>query len=136
MTAAKYIVKGINDDQDYCELCGRKDLKKVVWLAAVLEDGSEGGLIHAGCDCAAKLLSQGKSKKESTSAKIVLDRAQVIDKAQYWLQSNHEPKDVVAGLWRVFGYSARPMYKSVVISMGDDQLHVWADRVQNFVPLF
>ena len=49
-------VKGVNDDTDTCELCGKTNLKRVVWMAPLSSDGEEGGVQAIGRCCAAKLL--------------------------------------------------------------------------------
>jgi len=47
----RYIIKGINEDESVCELCGKINLKRVVWL----EDVETGHLTHVGTSCASKL---------------------------------------------------------------------------------
>jgi acetyl-CoA carboxylase carboxyltransferase component len=49
-------ITAINDEQDYCSICGKTHLKKVVWL----EDSTTGELHHVGTECAAKLLKISK----------------------------------------------------------------------------
>jgi len=49
----RFKVLGINDDRDFCEICGKVELKKVVWL----EDKETGEIFHAGVNCAAKKMS-------------------------------------------------------------------------------
>lgn len=46
--APKYIVRGVNDEKDYCECCGKTGLKKVVWIENV--ETSE--VMHFGVVCA------------------------------------------------------------------------------------
>lgn len=48
----RYSILGINDDESVCSICGKKDLKRVVWL----EDTETGGdPFPVGTTCAAKL---------------------------------------------------------------------------------
>jgi len=44
----RFIIKGINDDRDFCMCCGRKGLKRVVWI----EDTESGEIKHFGTTCA------------------------------------------------------------------------------------
>ncbi|ABL96747.1 hypothetical protein BcepF1.016 [Burkholderia phage BcepF1] len=46
----RYIVKGVNDERDFCECCGKKGLKRVVWI----EDTETGEIKHFGTTCAAQ----------------------------------------------------------------------------------
>lgn len=66
-----YRIYGINDDHHICSCCGKRNLKKVVWLAALDETGSEFSDPEPyGVDCAARLLNIGKMSKESAEKKI------------------------------------------------------------------
>lgn len=52
-----YKLLGVNQDHDTCSHCGRKGLKKVVWLDTVDVDGNpDGAPSPYGCNCAATLL--------------------------------------------------------------------------------
>lgn len=44
----RYQFLGVNDDRDFCECCGKVDLKRVVWI----EDLEEGTIKHFGVVCA------------------------------------------------------------------------------------
>lgn len=46
---ARFNVLGVNDDRDFCECCGRTNLKKVAWI----EDSETGAIKHFGTICAA-----------------------------------------------------------------------------------
>lgn len=46
----RFIVKGINDDKDFCECCGKNGLQRVVWI----EDTETGEIKHFGTSCAQK----------------------------------------------------------------------------------
>lgn len=46
----RFIIKGINDDENFCACCGKQGLKKVVWI----EDTETGALEHFGVICALK----------------------------------------------------------------------------------
>jgi hypothetical protein len=45
---ATYKVLAVNDERDYCECCGRKNLKKVAWI----ENEETGEIKHFGTVCA------------------------------------------------------------------------------------
>jgi len=47
--ANRYKVVGVSDDKDFCECCGRKGLKRVVWI----EDTETQEIKHFGTTCAA-----------------------------------------------------------------------------------
>lgn len=48
MIANRFQVVGVNDDRDYCECCGRKGLKRVVWVRDIETDEVK----HFGTTCA------------------------------------------------------------------------------------
>lgn len=53
-----YRLIGVNDEQDWCCLCGKTGLKRVYWLDRVDADGTQvGAPSHYGSECAAQLLS-------------------------------------------------------------------------------
>lgn len=65
-----YKLKGINEDQDYCEICGKTNLKKVMWLAELDEDNNElGHVFAAGTTCGASKLgiSQGSKTRDENA---------------------------------------------------------------------
>jgi len=66
----QYTLKGINEDHDTCEVCGKTDLQKVMWLSEIDSDGNESGdPIAAGTTCGAKLLGlRLRSHKKIQSA--------------------------------------------------------------------
>lgn len=45
---SRFIVLGVNDDQDFCQCCGRNGLKRVVWI----EDTETQDVRHFGTTCA------------------------------------------------------------------------------------
>ena len=44
-------ILGVNDDADFCDVCGKTHLKRVVWIQDLEGDG---GIIHVGTTCATK----------------------------------------------------------------------------------
>jgi hypothetical protein len=73
---AKYIVKAINDESDYCECCGKKGLKRVVWLSYIDVGNTEIEPGHYGTMCAARMMGYKgitKSKAENILSKELYD---------------------------------------------------------------
>lgn len=57
--AKRYALKGINDDRTECEVCGKIELKRVMWLVELDEEGNEvGDAFHCGTTCGAKLMKR------------------------------------------------------------------------------
>jgi len=50
MTTPRYVVIAINDEQDTCDCCGKKGLKRVVWLHDTIADAE----VAYGTTCAAR----------------------------------------------------------------------------------
>ena len=46
--ASRFVVKGVNDEQNFCSCCGKSGLKRVVWI----EDTETGVVSHFGTTCA------------------------------------------------------------------------------------
>jgi hypothetical protein len=64
-TASRFVIKGINDEQDSCSCCGKTGLKRVVWI----EDTETGDINHFGTSCATQPAKCfGISKSEINSA--------------------------------------------------------------------
>lgn len=55
----KYALKGINDEESVCVVCGKVELKRVMWVVEIDSDKNEAGEpFHCGTTCGAKLLGQ------------------------------------------------------------------------------
>ena len=55
----RYALKGINDDETTCSVCGRVELKRVMWVVELDADGNElGDPFHCGTTCGAKMMNQ------------------------------------------------------------------------------
>ena len=55
----KYQLRGINDEETVCSICGKIHLKRVMWIERMDEDGTViGDAIHCGTTCGARLLSE------------------------------------------------------------------------------
>lgn len=68
----RYRVLGVNDDIDYCDCCGKQNLKKVVWI----EDTETGAIDHFGEVCA-------KNPAKAFGANI---KAEIKDAVKTWKQ--------------------------------------------------
>lgn len=69
--AKQYKLKGINDDYDTCEVCGKTNLKRVMWLVEISEDGDEiTEAFPAGTMCGAKLLGLRLRSEAKVNRKI------------------------------------------------------------------
>lgn len=82
----KYAYKGTNQDTETCEVCGRTDLKKVMWLVELDPNGNELGEAFAtGTTCGSKLL--GYSQKDFTKA--TKEAARTLEQQKTWAYHNH-----------------------------------------------
>ncbi len=82
----KYGLVAINDEQDHCTICGKVQLKRVMWLAELDIDGNIiDDAFNCGTTCGAKLLKVSTSK---LNTKVKNAQAQ-IDRQREWLQSQH-----------------------------------------------
>lgn len=82
----RYALKGINDEQHECAVCGRIELKRVMWLVELDADGGEIGIpFHCGTTCGAKLLGYTQSKVNTAVKNYVAN----LSMRRYDLQCNH-----------------------------------------------
>ncbi len=59
----RYALKGVNDEESICSICGKIELKRVMWLVELDADGNESSdAFHCGTTCGAKLLGYTQSK--------------------------------------------------------------------------
>ena len=67
----KYKVYGINDDTDTCEVCGKTNLKRVIWLMPLDAEGNEVAAqpMPVGTDCAGRMMGWSFSRQK-TEAKL------------------------------------------------------------------
>lgn len=55
----RYALKGINDDETTCSICGKVELKRVMWIVELDADGGEiGDPFPCGTTCGAKTMKQ------------------------------------------------------------------------------
>lgn len=75
----KYKLKGINDDQDVCSVCGKVNLKRVAWLVAIDNGEEVGEVFPVGMDCAGRMLGW-KENKTRKQISLVADFESFIEK--------------------------------------------------------
>lgn len=85
--AQQFTLKGINNDVETCEKCGKTGLKRVMWLEVLDEEGNgTGSVIPMGTCCGAKALGfkgQYKSVEQVAEAfKAQEKKTQVIEEAK------------------------------------------------------
>ena len=62
----QYTLLAVNDEQTVCEVCGKVELKKVMWLAPLNEDGGiDGEAFAVGTTCGAKMLKTTYGKLQT-----------------------------------------------------------------------
>jgi predicted metal-binding protein len=66
----RYQVVGVNDENDYCECFGKKNLKRVVWI----NDTESGEVKHFGTTCATRPAKGFDVEKEVKAAIEKFDR--------------------------------------------------------------
>lgn len=107
----KYAYKGTNNDTENCEICGRNDLKKVMWLIELDPDGGElGEAFAAGTTCGAKLL--GYTQKDFNKA--IKTASENMENKKRFVYHNHplmkEAKEIRKDLQKTL--SGRELRKS------------------------
>lgn len=60
----RFEVRGVNDERDFCECCGKNGLKRVVWI----EDMEMGDIKHFGTTCAQSPIKGFDCSKEIKKA--------------------------------------------------------------------
>ena len=91
----RYALKGINDDQHECAVCGRVELKRVMWLVEIDADGSElSEPFHCGTSCGARLLGYTQPKMRT----IAKNYAGSVWRKRYELECSHPNQVVISRL--------------------------------------
>lgn len=110
--ASRFVVKGVNDEQNFCSCCGKTGLKRVVWI----EDTETGVVSHFGTTCAdspAKAFGvtaeiraavrkfQSDAKKAAKAAEHAAAMAKAREEYNRWLPVYEEAKSTYTGEWVV-----------------------------------
>ena len=100
----QYKLRGINDDHNTCEVCGKTNLKKVMWISEVTQDGETLDPFAAGTTCGANLLGVATSRTSRAEAERKVSELAInqIEKAvelfvaeHCWMRGNmYLPKDM------------------------------------------
>ncbi len=94
----KYKFKGINNDFDFCSCCGKKGLKRVVWLSLLDNEGNElSDPEPFGVNCAANAMGWKYGTKSKHENKF-LDMQTKINEENYGLFCTE------SALWRRISY--------------------------------
>lgn len=132
----KYALKGINDDQTECAICGKTELRRVMWIVELDPDGSEiGEPFNCGTTCGSKLLNrtapQLRKEIENYPKSVYMRRHEMkIERANQL--GREEIDNQLAGLTfkeRI----AHPLYKELTRIWEDAK--IWADQQQIIIPL-
>ena len=97
MSSAKYIIVGIDDEQDSCDCCGKTGLKRVVRLMDV-----EGYVVAYGTTCAAK------ARKVSVRMQKA-DEKSFERKQPRWVIRCAHSNDFIKDIYLEEGYTSDPM---------------------------
>lgn len=73
---SQYRILGTSDDEHSCCLCGRTDLKRVVWL----ENTEDGSRAFYGTDCAARLLAGPMGAPSQANVKKWAEQANRVER--------------------------------------------------------
>lgn len=85
--AKRYALKGINDDVDFCDVCGKQGLKRVAWLIELNEEGEEAAAVpfNCGTTCASHLLgythSKVRTKFKNYDAEVARQRRKLMQRS-------------------------------------------------------
>jgi hypothetical protein len=80
---ANYRILGVNDEQNYCDKCGKTDLRATVVIEFLDADGNDVGTVRYGRSCATKITGKRPSvlgraidaaAAEVTEARFLLSR--------------------------------------------------------------
>lgn len=103
MATTTHRLLGVNDEADTCSQCGRRNLKRVAWLAELDADGNiAGDAAPFGTDCAGAILYDRKDRKNTD---LVRAHGEAMSTARRWLAAGHAADVVAKGIWNRYGYS-------------------------------
>ncbi len=88
---------GVCDDQNTCDKCGKKNLKRTI----ALQVDDAGNVEYWGSDCAARVL-YGKSTKSGKDA--ALRFAYACGRVQKLRDKGMSAKDIANQIWNIYGF--------------------------------
>ena len=121
----QYKLMGVNSDEDTCSCCGKTNLKRVMWLMELDEEGNANGEVFPmGTTCGQKKM--GISAGDIASA----DREGKIAKlAQAWLAKGHDLKVVLNAIGNKTPYQCRIFNGEVIIGWAYHFYAVTAEKI-------
>ncbi len=134
----RYALKGINDDQHECAVCGRVELKRVMWLAEIDAEGSEiSEPFHCGTTCGARLLGYTQPKMRT----IAKNYASMVAAKRFQMERSHPNQAIVSKLiselndMQLFGKVRIDHPKMREILQLKKEAKEWADAQEIIIPL-
>jgi hypothetical protein len=86
---------GATEDITTCDLCGKQNLKRTIVI-----EMADGGIVHYGCDCAAKSLKAAGVAVKTADVDTVASMMMMVER----LLKTSDLKVVAAAVWNKFGY--------------------------------
>lgn len=65
-TRPAFVLRGLVDDVDTCECCGKRPLKRAVMLGVTDADGNVDDVVYYGTRCASLALGRGGERRDAT----------------------------------------------------------------------
>lgn len=132
----KYALKGINDDQTECAICGKTELRRVMWIVELDADGSEiGEPFHCGTTCGSKLLNrtapQLRTILTNYESKISLRRHELAHAKETELGREEILQQLTGMTWKE--RTAHPLWAK--LHEISEAAHTWANQQQIIIPL-
>lgn len=118
-TESNFKVLGVNDDRDFCECCGKQNLKRVVWL----EDLRTGAIEHRGTTCAAYAMLG--NRKKGTVEKV-LSRGLAVELAKCLFAKGWNVNQVYQRVWNRYGYPLSRMADGITLHFSEGDVVVRA----------
>lgn len=79
----RFALIAVNDDETTCCVCGKIELKRVMWITELDSDGNAiGDVFHCGTTCGAKLMGQ----KMSTINRVVKNFDDDVSQKRWFIQ--------------------------------------------------
>lgn len=115
----KYAFMGCNDDASFCSVCGKKELKRVVWLCNCDGDGQpDGYAFPVGTSCAARMLGWHNPTSTSTKNKVLEEAKKALRARRQKFIDDYSETAVVTGITRGFNKFNCP--NAIIIINGED----------------
>lgn len=121
----QYKLMGVNSDEDTCSCCGKTNLKRVMWLMELDEEGNANGEVFPmGTTCGQKKMGISKNDIDNSEWKGKFAKL-----AQTWLAKGYELKVVANAIGNKTGYSCYVLNGEIVIPWSDHCHVVTAEKI-------